>query len=261
MEWKKLVSIIFEVLCWLSLIALSICLTYFGRDVWNDFKSKKTNDRVYSKRAAYFNYPAIIICFEPQINETILMKYNKTFEALDYYKNPKRINLTIPVSTLKDQIHYKIGRDYSIHLALSYHGSNEYLNVAIGEKVSSTTSPEIGKMIQVEELPLIMYGTCTVLKFSKKLKGSIQMHNVIKIRFKSQDSKTLPRVNFLFASVKNIFGVIWQQWIEGKVFSISVDPKETQDQTVSLKEQIQMKLPETSYCSLEQNYFECLAQM
>ena len=259
MEWKKLVSIAFEVLSWLSLIAFSICLTYFGRDVWNDFESKKTNDRVYSKRVNYFNYPAIIICFEPQINETILMKYNKTFEDLDFYMNPKRINLTIPVSTLKDEIHYKIGRDYSIVLLLSTYESNDYLRVTIDDGIVSTNT-KISSMIQVHELPQSIYGTCSVLKFSKKLKGSIQMHNILTIRFKSTNVIDLPKVNFVFASTANIVGMVWEQWMEGEVFSISIDPSDKGTYTVSLKEQIRKKLPETSYCSLEQNYFECLAQ-
>ena len=259
MEGKKLVSIIFEVLCWLSLIALSICLTYFGRDVWNDFESKKTNDRVYSKRVNYFNYPAIIICFEPQINETILMKYNKTFEDLDFYMNPKRINLTIPVSTLKDEIHYKIGRDYSIELLLSTYESNDYLRVTIDDGIVSTNT-KISSMIQVHELPQSIYGTCSVLKFSKKLKGSIQMHNILTIRFKSTNVIDLPKVNFVFASTANIVGMVWEQWMEGEIFSIDIDPSDKGTYTVSLKEQIRKKLPETSYCSLEQNYFECLAQ-
>ena len=97
------------------------------------------------------------------------MKYNKTFEDLDYYMNPKRINLTIPVSTLKDEIHYKIGRDYSIVLLLSTYESNDYLKVTIDDGIVSTNT-EISSMIQVHELPQSIYGTCSVLKFSKKLK-------------------------------------------------------------------------------------------
>ena len=70
MEAKKLMTYFIEVLYWISLFVTSLCLIYFVKDIWDDYKSKKTNDRMYSETMEYYEHPTITICFEPGINIT-----------------------------------------------------------------------------------------------------------------------------------------------------------------------------------------------
>ena len=75
---KKLLYHCFEFLSWFSFIVSSIFLGYFVKDIWNDYKSGKTNDRIYSETRQFYEHPTVSICFEPEINNMKLQKYNIT---------------------------------------------------------------------------------------------------------------------------------------------------------------------------------------
>ena len=107
---KKLIYYCFEVLSLLSFIVSSVFLAYFVRDIWNDYKSGKTNDRIYSETREYYEHPTITICFEPELNTLKLQKYNIT-SIEDLYLG---INQNIPVISLVHNLRYKIGRDFII---------------------------------------------------------------------------------------------------------------------------------------------------
>ena len=70
MEAKKLVNYFIDVIYWISLLIASLSLIYFVKDIFDDYKSRKTNDRMYSETMEYYEHPTITICFEPGINIT-----------------------------------------------------------------------------------------------------------------------------------------------------------------------------------------------
>ena len=262
---KSLIIIGIECLSWMCLILLSIGLGLFVQDIWNDYQAGKTNDRVYTERKNYVNHPTISICFEPQVNETILLKYNKTFEDLDPFTQNSKLNLGISPATFAEEVSFKLGRDFTVLLVISGHESNhDYLIVEINGKLDHTVTTR-GKvtpfpnLIQVEELPLTMYGLCTILKISQNIRGSIQLVNHINLHFKNKNISDLPSVNFFFTSEENSHGAFWYQWMEGEVFAVNIDPKDDKTHSVSLKQQKRKKLPETSYCSLDLKYYQCLS--
>ena len=240
---------------------LSIGLTYFVRDIWNNFEARKTNDRVYTERKNYFNHPTISICFEPQVNETSLMKYNKTIRDIHH----RKLNLEVPPATFAEEVSFKLGRDFTIGLGLSGHESNHgYLFLEINAKddynvKTFDNGSEFPYLIEVEELPLVYYGECTVLKISDKIRGSIKLTNQIDVKFKSTEERKLPTVTFFFTSEENSHGSFWFQWMEGEVFAININPQDDKIHSVSLKQQIRKKLTETSYCSLDLNYYSCIS--
>ena len=261
---KNLIVIGIELFSWLCLFLLTIGLGLFVQDIWNDYQEGKTNDRVYTKRTNYYNHPIISICFEPQVNETTLLKYNKTIEDLNYFTNSK-LNLEIPPATFADDVSFKLGRDFTVGLDISGHESNhDYLTVDINGKFDYTVMTMDGKvtpfpkLIQVEELPLFMYGLCTILKISPMIRGSIQLQNNIHLKFKTANVNNLPLVNFFFTSEENSHGAFWNQWMEGEVFAINIDPQNDKTHSVSLKQQVRKKLQKISYCSLDLNYYQCL---
>ena len=242
---------------------LSIGLTYFVRDIWNNFQERKTNDRVYTERKNYFNHPTISICFEPQVNETTLTKYNKTIRDIDHISS--KLNLEVPPATFAEEVSFRLGRDFTIRLGLSGHESNhDYIIFEINAKddfhvKTIDNGSEFPYLIEVQELPLVYYGECTVVKISEKIRGSIKITNQIEMKFKSIDKLELPSVTFFFTSEENSHGAFWFQWMEGEVFSINIDPQDDKIHSVSLKKQIRKKLTETSYCSLDLNYYSCLS--
>ena len=259
MTSKMLLYHAIEVLTWVSLLMLSIGLGLFVKDIWNDFQAGKTNDRVYSESIDYFRHPTIAICFEPQINETKLKEqYNKTIDDINVENSSEGMkDMTVPVQTLLDEVRFKLGRDFSLYLVLSGHESNDdykYIsinNTSILDKIS---------IVLVEEIPSIHYGTCTILRISEKLKGSIKLVNFVRIHFQSEDENELPLVNFFFTSEKNIFGAIMRQWMEGEVYALAIDPKLKLDYAVNLRPQRKKRLKETSYCSSDLDYYKCIAE-
>ena len=106
----------------------------------------------------------------------------------------------------------------------------------------------------------MFYGKCTILKMSHHIKGSIGMINNVQLNFKSQGNENLPILKIFFTSMNNSYGALWQQWLEGKVYDVTVDPKENIYRSISLNRQIRKKLPEKSYCSQQNSYYECIAQ-
>ena len=86
------------------------------------------------------------------------------------------------------------------------------------------------------------------------------MNNLVQLKFESKDVDNLPLTNVFFTSEKNIHGAFWQQWMEGEVFALNIDPKQNLDHSANLKQRIVKKLPETSHCSLDVGYYNCLAK-
>ena len=257
MELKRLFYYSIEVLSWLVLIALWVDLGYFVKDIWKDFQAGKTNDRVYSTSINYFSHPTISICFEPRIKETLLKKrYNKTLDDLRIGNS--MTDLTVPVQTLLNEVSYKPGRDFSLYLMLSGHESNHNF---IHQFINNTTHVEKFKHVfQIEELPSTYYGTCTVIRISKKVKGSIKLVNIIKIIFKTEDENELPLANVFFTSEENFHGAALSQWTEGEVYALAIDPRQKLDYAVNLKRQISKRLMDTSFCHPDRSYYKCLAE-
>ena len=248
-----------EIASWLVLLLLSIGLTFFVRDIWNDYQEGKTNDRVYSKSINYYRHPTIAICFEPQVNETTLKeKYDKTISDLDVFDSGRgMLDVTVPVQTVLDEVHFKVGRDFSLFLVLSGHESNHnYIYV----QINNTLNTNEHNMLQVEELPSVFYGACTVLRISDKLKGAIKLANFIQIKFATEDENELPLVNIYFTSDNNFAGAAFRQWFEGEVYALAIDPKHKLDYEVHLKQQIRKRLTEASYCNPEMVYYKCMAE-
>ena len=160
MKLKKVLHHTLKLSSWIALLITCIGLAYFVKDIWKDFATEKTNDRVFSERQDAYEHPAISICFEPEVNQTTLLKYNLTTTDLSFYKMVNK-TLSVPLLTLAEDISFKIGRDFHI----------EFWHF---EALKSTmlTINETGKhdSLQVQELPLVFYGKCTMIYFNDKIK-------------------------------------------------------------------------------------------
>ena len=95
---------------------------------------------------------------------------------------------------------------------------------------------------------------------SQEMKGSRGIVNSVELKFEEQEIENLPMIKVFFTSMNNSYGALWEQWLEGKVYDVTINPKENLYKSISLNRQIRQKLPEKSYCSEEIGYYECLAQ-
>ena len=240
---------------------LSIGLTFFVRDIWNDFQAGKTNDRVYSESRSYFQHPIIAICFEPQLDETLLkLRYNKTLKdlSIDNFESSMK-DVNVSVKTLLDEVSYKLGKDFSLHLMLSNHESNHH-NYILAFVNNQNDIEQHKDLFQVEEMPTEHYGTCRVIKLSDKVKGSIKLKNEIVVIFKTEDVNELPLANIFFTSEENFHGAALHQWAEGEVYALVIDPIQKLDYAVNLKQQIRKRLLDKSYCNSDRGYYKCFAE-
>ena len=255
MEGKKLLFYFIEALSWISLIGAFIGLAYFVQDILEDFLSKKTNDRVFSKRVTSYRHPYITLCFEPQVNISKLKKYNLTLVDLSHMKLGKPLTtLSENIDTFIEDVRFKIGRDFTLDFSLP--GSESKVLYAHFDKLKSPNT----SLIELEELPLIMYGTCTIIKISSGVIAVPQMQNIFNLNIISKDKDNLPSINAYFTSKENIHGAVWQQWLEGEIFTLNIDPQLKRDYSANLKQLIRRKLPEKSFCNQDSSYYKCLEE-
>ena len=78
--------------------------------------------------------------------------------------------------------------------------------------------------------------------------------------FKEQEKENLPKVKVFFTSTNNSYGALWEQWLEGKVYRVTIDPKKNLYRSISLYRQVRKKLPEKSFCNQKTGYYKCQAQ-
>ena len=143
------------------------------------------------------------------------------------------LNLSVPVNTLIDEIRFKAGRDFALDLVISGHQSNlGYIQTNFSEEKQYET------FVEFEELPMLFFGICTIIRVSSKVKGAMQMNNAVNLKFKSEDEENLPLINVFFTSDKNVHGAFWQQWMEGDIFALNIDPKQNMDHSVKLKQHV-----------------------
>ena len=253
---KNLLHIYIEFLSWLSFLLASIFLGYFVKDIWNDFKSGKTNDRIYSETRQYFEHPTIAVCFEPEIDITKLEKYNiininDLFLGID-----EKIDQDIPVIPLVEEVRYKIGRDFK--LIWKYYDSNGTSTV----HTIQTSEHLQGKLnsVIVKELPLFNYGKCTVIQLNDSIQTPIGMYNRLTIILESEEKEILPNIKVYFTSKANFVGATTLQWMEGERIALEIDPYQLKSPYVNLRLGIRKQLPEASNCSTDIEYYKCMSK-
>ena len=253
---KKLIYYSFEVMSWLSFIVSSIFLGYFVRDIWNDYKSGKTNDRIYSETRQYYNHPAITVCFEPELNINKLKKYNATDISDFYFGINKKVDQDIPVIPLIDEIRYKIGRDFT--LTWLYYDTNGTST----KHTIETSTPLQGKSnsVIVKELPLYNYGICTVIQLNESIKTPKGLYNSVQILVKNGTKENIPYIKIFFTSKDNFYGASLLQWMNGERFSLDIDPHQQKSPYfINLRLAIRKQLKTASNCSTDVGYYKCLS--
>ena len=255
MELKKCLKYTLELYSWLSFIALSIGLIYFVKEVWNNYISKKTNDRIYTIKKTEFEHPTVTICFEPQINAMALQKYNLSLnDILNRYRKP---NLAIPspVMNFVKEIGFRIGQNVELNLQLA-NRNGESIKVNFQDQ----NSHESSKYVKLQEIIGIYHGICTVVYVSENIRTPVQDFSKIDLKFKSS-GEVLPLIKFHFTSANNSQGAFWTRWLEGEGYEILINPSEDSRYFVNLRQEYHLQYHETSGCSQNIGYYECISEM
>ena len=168
-------------------------------------------------------------------------------------------DINVPVKTLLDEVSFKLDKEFTLYMMLSGHESDhDYIFQFVHS--ANTDLERLENVVQAEEMPTEHYGSCTIVKVSEKLKGSIKLKNKIIINFKTEDVNELSLANIFFTSEENVHGAALRQWTEGEVYALAIDPRQNLDYAVSLKNQIRKRLMGSSYCNPDRGYYKCFAE-
>ena len=257
MERKRFVKISLEILSWVLLIVLSIGFVYFVREIWQSFVSGKTNGRVYSHVVESFQHPTITVCFEPQININVLMKYNlNPTDLLNIDRNPD-VSVPGPIIDFVDNISYTIGRDFHIKLDLAIPHSKRRQPFVLKDDSNDENSD-----VKIEKLIGLYYGSCYMIKTKEgvKVPGRAQIYSGLDLYFKVINKTDLPLVKLIFTSEYNAYGSFWLQWMEGEKYELVIDPRKQNYHVLNLRQENQYLYEGSSDCSQNVSYYICVAK-
>ena len=68
-----------------------------------------------------------------------------------------------------------------------------------------------------------------------------------------------PKMELIFTSKENSYGIIGSYWMDGKEYSIMIDPKKNANYIVSLTLSQHLDLEFSSECSNRQSYVKCVS--
>ena len=247
---RKLFSHFLDFLSWLCFLLASVFLGYFVKDIWNDFQSSKTNDRIYSESRQEYEHPTISLCFEPDIKTTKLQEYNISLNEFRLAREGKK-DLNHSVLPLLNDVRYKFGRDFKVNRWMYFDGNKVNFKVI--------NSPEkIPENITVKEFVTYNYGTCTVLQLNERIKTNVRRANILKLKM-INDSENPPKLKVFFTSRYNFYGANTLQWNDGKRLSLVIDPKQIMTHYVNLRLTLRKHLKEVSNCSSDVGFYKCMS--
>ena len=70
----------------------------------------------------------------------------------------------------------------------------------------------------------------------------------------------IPKIELIFTSKENSYGIIGSYWMDGNEYSIMIDPKKNANYLVSLTITQHLDLEFTSKCSNRQSYLKCVSE-
>ena len=239
-----------EVFSWVAFLILWIWLGYFVKDIWNDYKSGKTNDRIYSVKRQSYEHPTISLCFEPDVNATKLEGYNISLTEFRLAKEGRK-DLNHSVLPLLNDVRYKFGRDFIVNRWMYYNGNKVNFKVL-------TSLDKIPENITVKEFFTHNYGTCTVLQINREIKTNVRRTNILKLKM-IYNPENSPKLKVFFTSRYNFYGAHTLQWNDGKRLSLVIDPKEKKTHHINLRLTVRKYLKEVSNCSLATGFYKCFS--
>ena len=117
---------------------------------------------------------------------------------------------------------------------------------------------ELARGLRIREIHTLWMGNCYQLDYKYTTKAGSMW--IIRLDFQeSLKENELPKVNAIFTSDQNAKGVIEANWVEGKAFSLLINPKEMMSYVIDFKPIEYLSLKDVKYCG-EDNFYECQAK-
>ena len=222
-------ELIFKFLKWIFVAVVIISSSWFMRDVWEKFQSRKTSFTMYQEYRT--EMPTTVLCFKPFIKKTILAKYNLSIAQLVFLDFPNSMT-NISWLDFNNEASYIIGRDFSI----KYDGTI----LDVGD--TNTTKPN--QTIAIEKLQTIWSGLCYKITIKNLTFDRPNFNLVFNQSIVSHQDIPLPEI--YVTSEGNAYGLIGYGWNNGEEFKFSLDGY---DQDFKLYATQRKLLNATSTCS------------
>ena len=188
--------------------------------------------------------------FKPTAKPSILNKYGISQADFTY-----AVDLNLDKSWLDfyHEASYKIGSDF--YLSLDLDSNLHVLNIT-----KDIANEDVDKVVKIEELFTIWTGLC--YKITPIHMTTPYVLHYLRIYFNHELlAEDLPMIDMSFTSEANSYGAIDLSWVDGKEFTIEVDPNFHLEYDVNLQTYTYKSLQLTSNCSSEDAYYLCISNL
>ena len=204
------------------LIGLIIIFGLFIQEVWAKFTERATNSRQSFKIVDTYEFPTITVCFTPSIKPS--MKKNYNLSGLDWN------NLVASNSSIKSmakmfkESYYHYGRDFHFTI-LNY----KFEPVELHEDTENVFEYPKGTLnrIIVSKFQSYIYGLCYSITPSFFQNPDIFYSLGIVLSDSLKQKRDEPKkVNIMFTSNSNAYGIVRGTWVEGDQLEMSLSLEE-----------------------------------
>ena len=195
-----------KIFLWSTYLFLMVGVGFFVQEVYDEYFAKSTSIKSYVEIQDLMVPPTIMICFNPVVKNSVLLKYNMNLVDFIGFGNTET-NLS-----MYDEGLYKIGRDFNITIIWNEH------HIVVTNETNANNS-----FVSVEEIYTFYNGRCYKITPNFKVKAMNAFMTKIEMD-QSIEPIDLQFVNLHFTSEENSLGIIQGQWLEGK-HSLSLEAK------------------------------------
>ena len=236
------------------LIGLVVTFALFIQEVWIKFTEQATNYRQSFKQVDSYETPIITICFSPTKKPSMKQHYN--LDGMDW---TNLVNNNISIKSMSKMFYdsyYHLGRDFTLTL-LSQKMDKQ---TEIHEEAENFYEYPDGSMnkIHVGKFHSYMSGLCYSLNLML-LQIPDQFFSfglVLNDSLKSNNDEP-KKVEVIFTSKSNTYGVVRGTWVEGDQLEISLPLKEKGSVMANLREYWYHLLSSPPHCE-QISHYECL---
>ena len=241
-----------KLLEWFIFLLMIISASLFVYNSFENYQSNATGIQVLSKKVQSYESPTMTICFQPYRKSSILQEYELDHSVIQEVKE----NISWPV--VFEKMSYKIGRDFNLTIALDF--LDFYSKQEVIEINDLILTEKASKLIEFEEIITLIAGIC--YSITPKNEIGKRQYNLFQIQFQdSLPSEDIPnKIEVIFTSKYNSYGVITNVWKEGQEYSFLIDPEKKDTNSVNLRLSQHNQLDITSGCTNDDFYYNCISK-
>ena len=241
-----------KVVYWIFFLSLVIVAIFFVHDVCQNYQERATSIQVTSKITQLLESPTLTLCFNPGFKASVLQKYN--IDPNYFAGKIHQVNTNLSWPELINELSYNIGIDFNVSLSYPYGKMNGTYNI-----FDKNLKKSYSDKIESEEIYTIYnHGLC--YRITPKIASRKWEPAYLNVKFDpTLPIEDIPKIELIFTSKENSYGIIESNWMDGNEYSIMIDPKKNANYLVSLTITQHLDLEFTSKCSNRQSYLKCVS--